>query len=544
VQKKPAARRSAAGKKVQQRRTKQRVDPKPDVVPVQLDEWNPLDRVTGASTEANPEWAKPDPAACQVPHPDWAMHGALLLTAAGILPRDAHGKTITLNMWVDCGGISTESIAARELQRAIEVATGCVIVFKLYCLCDKDRHARRFVCQNFKPAHTSPDMTMRNFDSGLYYCDLCDENHKIPEEGIDIYIGTYPCSPWSPKGPRTGLAHPDFKILTTGLRTVNVIKPWLWLFETSDGVTDHPASGNESHLDKVNHLIKELVSVPYNYLAMKGVRPRPSGYPSRRPRFFALRWRADMFNLPVEDLVAPMSVINDNPIDSDHTYLSFLGLGTGGPNLQEVGHFCFGPGRGHPTCKCGVDPMVLCSLHPCSCEKCKKRPSLDCKWRVAMDEYLKKNMPQLLGNQPAAEWQRLTYMHALEQQSYATPQSPRVRNMLNVFAVLPAPVPLSQTDLLVDTAPTLALSTARVDGDAQTFTQGSKLWCMRAGKYLNADQKSALMGIKLDELKLRTFTEAWWHTKLGLAMHVAEAGTMLLMLLATPVGHRLRAMPA
>ena len=157
-----------------------------------------------------------------------------------------------------------------------------------------------------------------------------------------------------------------------------------------------------------------------------------------------------------------------------------------------------------------------------------------------MEAYIAQKMPQLLQNQHA-EGQRLTYMQALEQQNIATPQPPRVRNMLNVFAVLPAPAPLTQTDLLVDTAPTLALSTSRVDGDSQTITQGSKLWCMRAGRYLDADQKSALMGMKLEELNLHKFTEAWWHSKLGQAMHVAEVGTMLLILLAAPLGHQLRA---
>ena len=159
-----------------------------------------------------------------------------------------------------------------------------------------------------------------------------------------------------------------------------------------------------------------------------------------------------------------------------------------------------------------------------------------------MDAHIQDKMPQLLQNRHA-EGQRLTYMHALEQQGFKTPKPPRVRNMLNVFAVLPGRTNLSQTDMLVDTAPTLALSTSRIDGDAQTITQGSKLWCMRAGKYLDAARKSALMGIKLEELNVQGLTEAWWHTKLGLAMHVAEAGSMLLLLLAAPVGHRLRATP-
>ena len=52
------------------------------------------------------------------------------------------------------------------------------------------------------------------------------------------------------------------------------------------------------------------------------------------------------------------------------------------------------------------------------------------------------------------------------------------------------------------------------------------------------------MGMKLEELNLHKLTEAWWHSKLGQAMHVAEAGTMLLILLAAPLGHQLRALPA
>ena len=510
------------------------LDPEPEVVPAQL--RASLDTSTAGT---QPEWANSPP----VQHPDWAQHAVMLLVNAEILPTDCRGKKVVLNLWVDCGGISTESIASRELKMAIEAATGCEIEFRLYCLCDKDRHARRFVCQNFRPVHTSPDMSNRDFESGMFFCDKCNENHKMPEEGIDIYIGTYPCSPWSPKGPRTGMAHKDISCLHIGLRTVDFLKPWLWLYETSDGVGHTPAGADESHIDQVNKLIQELVSVPYHYLEMRGVQPRAwGGYPSRRPRFFGLRWRADMYNLPLETLIHPYTTLAPHPMQSDHTYMTFLGLNVGGPNLSEVGQFYFGPGCGHPECKCGVDPMELCSVHLCTCQKCKRRPSLACKWRTQMDAHILDKMPQLLQNRHA-EGQRLTYMHALEQQGFKTPKPPRVRNMLNVFAVLPGRTNLSQTDMLVDTAPTLALSTSRIDGDAQTITQGSKLWCMRAGKYLDAARKSALMGIKLEELNVQGLTEAWWHTKLGLAMHVAEAGSMLLLLLAAPVGHRLRATP-
>ena len=146
VQKKPAARRSAAGKRVRKKPAASYETAKPEVVPVQLESTCVL-----RETEVQPGWAE----RITVEHPDWAMHAVRLLTQRGILPTDAQGKIITLTLWVDCGGISTESIALREIKRAIESATGCVIVFKLYCLCDLDNHARRFVIQNFEPAHTS-----------------------------------------------------------------------------------------------------------------------------------------------------------------------------------------------------------------------------------------------------------------------------------------------------------------------------------------------------------------------------------------------------
>ena len=111
--------------------------------------------------------------------------------------------------------------------------------------------------------------------------------------------------------------------------------------------------------------------------------------------------------------------------------------------------------------------------------------------------------------------------------------------MLNVLAALSAHKSLQESDQIVDIA--WGGESFREDGVVATLTQNSKPWCMRAGRFLTAAQKSALMGFKLEELDLRGMTEAWWHRKLGLGMHVAAIGSMALALVAGPVATRLRA---
>ena len=41
-------------------------------------------------------------------------------------------------------------------------------------------------------------------EAGQYYCGQHDANHDLPRAGVDLYVGTYPCLPWSRRGQRTG----------------------------------------------------------------------------------------------------------------------------------------------------------------------------------------------------------------------------------------------------------------------------------------------------------------------------------------------------
>ena len=63
---------------------------------------------------------------------------------------------------------------------------------------------------------------------------LEEKSLPIPQAGVDVYVGTYPCSPWSRRGLRTGWDHPSVEPSRIGLQTISYIQPAVWMIELAE----------------------------------------------------------------------------------------------------------------------------------------------------------------------------------------------------------------------------------------------------------------------------------------------------------------------
>ena len=131
----------------------------------------------------------------------------------------------------------------------------------------------------------------------------------------------------------------------------------------------------------------------------------------------------------------------------------------------------------------------------------------------------------------------MTCMHCLEIQGGGRgPTQPRARVLLNVVALCPQSQPLHDTLLLVDTSQNPPFGSWPTDGMAPTLTTNTRLWCMSAGRGIEAWELAALMGFDCNGMELSGKTEAWFRKRLGLAVHVANFG----LVMAAAVTHALR----
>ena len=142
------------------------------------------------------------------------------------------------------------------------------------------------------------------------------------------------------------------------------------------------------------------------------------------------------------------------------------------------------------------------------------------------------------GLQRAAADGRVTYMQALEVIGGGEgPKSPRERNMLNLFALLPSADPLRATMMIMDISQAIDRARAKFDGTVPTMGTNARMWSMQAGRLLTVSEMAKLMGHELSGCDLRWTTERQMRNMLGMSIHVATSGFALIGLLAA-VGAR------
>ena len=433
-----------------------------------------------------------------------------------------------LKLWSDCSGINAEKFSWNELQDAMKRIIGADVSLGLYYTCESDPKSIAFAKANHQPEHVGTDMSQRNFTSGEFWCALIGDNISIPKAGVDVYVGTYPCSPWSRRGPRTGWDHPSVQPMRIGLQTISYTQPAVWIIEL--GELPEVAS-----LEEILSGIQQVLETDGRQYIMQVVRslgPQAQGYPINRRRTFFVGWRGDVCPDPVA-ATQPLHALIQNPVDVTSTYRGFLKISS--PyDWSEVGNFYVGMTLAYMSgnaCRCACDPYALCPVHPCKCDKCGD-DGLRCMWRQHMQRLLEK---ENLLSQARSMHGKVTYVHALEMQGGVAPTQPRVRIMLNIAAMLPQSNPLQDTLMLVDKSQNPGFGTWTSDGMAQTLTTNSQLWCMSVGRELKAWELAALMGFDTSKMELKGQTEAWFRKRLGLTVHVANFGLVLAAVVAWPL---------
>ena len=474
-----------------------------------------------------PEWVGMPPNGENSPSLPWADHVVHTLVSNGHLPSHSQ-KQVQLQAWSDCSGINSEKLAWNELQDAMRRIIGAVVSLDLYYTCDSDAKSIVFAKANHHPRHVGTNMTQRNFTSGLFWCMLEDENLPIPQAGVDVYVGTYPCSPWSRRGARTGWDHPSVEPFRIGLQTICYIQPALFIIELGE------LPENASCDEILDHIGVVLEQNGRNYIIqlVRSLGPQTQGYPIRRSRTFFLGWRQDVSPDPTE-ISQPLHTLILNPVDVPSTYRGFLKIshpydwsGVGSFYGESALQYMSGN-----ACRCACNPYVLCPVHACQCGRCGD-DSLQCSWRSLMQHMLEKDdMMAATGNMEG----KLTYIQAFEMQGGVGPTQPRGRIFLNIVSMLPQCHPLNDTLMLVDKSQNPPFGSLPDDGLVPTLTTTSQLWCMSAGRELKASELAALMGLDTKKMVLKGQTEAWFRKRLGLTVHVPNFGLVLAAAMAHPL---------
>ena len=354
----------------------------------------------------------------------------------------------------------------------------------------------------------------------------------MPQAGVDLYVGTYPCSPWSRRGLRTGWNHPSVEPFRIGLQTICHIQPAVWMIEL--GELPDTATLDEA-LSDIQKMLEEK-GRKYITQVVKSLGPQAQGYPIKRTRTYFLGWRLDL-SPDSTALVAPLHALTSNPEGLQSTYRGFLNIshiydwsGVGNFYVDSALQYMSGS-----ACLCACNPYVLCPVHTCQCGKCG-HDSLQCTWRALLQQMLEKE-----GLMAAAADMdgKMTYINALEMQGGVGPAQPRARTLLNIVAMLPQSRPLNDTLLLLDRSQNPPFGPLPADGMAPTLTATSQLWCMSAGRDLTTRELAALMGFDTKHMVLKGQSEAWFRKRLGLTMHVPNCGLVLAAAMAQPLKVRL-----
>ena len=471
------------------------------------------------------DWSTPPQMPSQACRPCWASHVVRALQEHGHLPSTKQARALSLTLWSDCSGINSEMFALSEIGKALHEASGTSVSWNLYFACDSDRRCLKFADLNFQPQHTSAAMENRHFETGKIWCEKHQENHDLPQQGVDLYVGTYPCAPWSRRGKRTGFSHPDAHTLIIGLDTIVFLAPAVWVIE----IGEMPGTAGMSEImEKVSGVINRG-RTGYTIQTIKNLTPAWSGYPVRRTRLFICGWRQDIGGS--DAVTQPLACLIENPLAVDCSYLGLLGLQSA-MHWSRVGEY---PTKDELVvvvasgCTCGLDPMVHCSVHLCKCHKCGAN-GLGCAWRCLLAHFVAVSGLADIVTQKSST---LTYLHVLEMHGRRGPDNPRMRIYMNLLALKVEVQPLSDTLTVADLSQNPPYGTVHCEGDVPTLTTSSHLWCFQAGEALSVHHLATLMGLDLSAITFdQSMTEAWFRQRLGLGVHIGNFGLVLLAALS------------
>ena len=484
-----------------------------------------------------PEWAQagsgPSPE-----HPAWAEHLVHTLLQEGLLPRTPAMTECRLRVWSDCSGINSEMLALEAISKAVTQILGIHLGVSMYCSCDLDPECLRLTQMRYRPQHLCNNIVHRNFQSGQFYCMLAKDNIALPREGIDLYVGTYPCSPWSRRGNRLGWDHPDIMPLRVGIQSIEYMRPVTFVLEL--GELWAQTAQKEIQQFIADHLNRPSMPQMYVMETVGGLSPGFSGYPIQRPRVFVLGWRMD--NGTPDAMTAPLHCLLAKPIEIRNTFLGFLGLRrtvdwsrVGEYPTDEELQWCM-----RSQCRCSPHAIVVCPVHKCKCTNCGD-DGLGCSWRKRMLLLLPKIGPRAVA---AKEPGRLTYTQVLEMSGGTCPENPRLRTYMNLMALHQHAWPLNDTLMIVDLSQNPPYHGSCRNGFVPTLATSSTPFCFQTGAFLTTYQVATLMGMQLESINFNGFKENWFRKKIGLCVHPANFGTVLMALIAAPLAKHVGLLPA
>ena len=467
-----------------------------------------------------PAWIQPAPASL----PKWAPHAVRVLMDRGHLSnRTGSPKQLELTVWSDCSGINSEMFALRELGSELRVGLDVHVKWVLYMTCESDKASREFARLNHDPRHMSEQMEHRNFQTGQVHCTMHGENHDMPRHGVDLYVGTYPCTHWSRRGKRTGYAHPDAEVSIIGFKTIAFIGPGVFVIELGE-------VPRQEDLHKAQEIV-QAGPAKYTIQVVRNLTPAWSGYPTRRKRVFLIGWREDILWAHAGE---PLQSLMDAPMEVHQSFLRFLGMQRE-IDWSRVGECPTAEGLLYISaspCKCGLDPMECCPEHPCKCSRCGES-GVECTWRAMFTTFIASgSTTDMVRNRRGT----LTYLQVMEMNGRKGPQQPRQRVLINLIAILPGAQPLNDTLMVGDVSQNPPFGDLFAQGETPVFTTSSNVWVFQVGQTLRTHHMAALMGLDLSMVTFSAhMSESWFRQRLGMAVHIPNFGLVLTAALAPPL---------
>ena len=344
---------------------------------------------------------------------------------------------------------------------------------------------------------------------------------------MDLYVGTYPCSPWTRRGKRTGYDHPDAEVSIIGFKTIAFIGPAVFVIELGEVPRQEDL---QIILTKAQEIF-QAGPAKYTIQVVRNLTPAWSGYPTRRKRAFLIGWRADIDGARAGE---PLQSLMDAPMRVHQSFLRFLGMQREidwsrvgeCPTAEELLYISASP------CKCGLDPMECCPEHPCKCSRCGES-GVECTWRAMFTTFIASgSTTDMVRNRRGT----LTYLQVMEMNGRKGPQQPRQRVLINLIAILPGAQPLNDTLMVGDVSQNPPFGDLFAQGETPVFTTSSNVWVFQVGQTLRTHHMAALMGLDLSMVTFSAhMSESWFRQRLGMAVHIPNFGLVLMAALAPPL---------
>ena len=469
-------------------------------------------------------WHKPVSGAAD---PNWALHFVQTLSAPLRNLKQTIADGTELVIWSDCAGMCTELYAAQLLVDELQKNLAVDIKFKLHAGSDKSLHCREFADSNFGPVHFAADIFRRDFEESTFECTKCGGTCSLPRRGVDIYWCCLPIGQWNNGRKRLSPADRHADVCWQTIKTIHHIQPVMFVMLVEFTM-------KENDLSVIKSYMKEKLGDQFGTVTIINTSPVHHGYPTEKTRTLVIGGRRDQIDGKAMQNV--FAKLIENPMTVHNNYWTLLGIqGQCDEVLSSVGQLPSPEAAvviQRSRCKCGVDPNIVCPLHPCFCVRCRcrtrgKRLASACTWRAKATAYL-----AAAGLQLTAADGCVTYIQALELADIRVPHSARARNMLNITARLPWAQPLRETLMIFDLNQSVDRRTVKSDGTVPNMTRNAVMWSMRACRELTVSEMAKLLGQDLRKADLRFTTENQMRQMLGMSMHVATAGFALAGLLA------------